>query len=126
MSAFTAINDLFGKAPARRVLRGDKRRPESAQHIIEFPGGAIELSRLEDGSYWAHIIVNRERAEPSQRGIYAAIGIVADSRVDWAERRLEHIPGLPEDAHLTQIAVRIVPEFPSALSPPTSEKTDDL
>lgn len=122
MSTFTAKNDLFGQAPARRVLRGDKRRPESAQHIIEFPGGAIELSRLEDGSYWAHIIVNRSQAVSGQRGSFAALGVVADSRIDWAERRLENIPGLPDEANLTQIAVRIVPEFPAT---PTSEKTDD-
>lgn len=58
MSEATVINDLFDKAPARRVLKGDKRKPESAEHIIEFPGGAIQVARLEDGTYWAHIIVN--------------------------------------------------------------------
>lgn len=72
------------------------RKAESAEHIIEFPGGAIEVARLEDGSYWAHIIVTH--------------GDVINSRVDWAERRLEAIPGLPEEASLTQVAVLIRPQ----------------
>jgi len=110
MSAFTAINDLFGQAPPRRTLKGDKKaKTEPAQHIIEFPGGAIELSRLEDGSYWAHIIINRAHTTPGMKGLHAALGEVLDSRVDWAERRLENIPGLPDEANLTQIAVRIRP-----------------
>lgn len=114
MGDVTAINDLFDNAPARRVLRGDKKRkPEPAMHIIEFPGGAIELSRLDDGSYWAHIIVNRGEALDIQKGLTGARGTVVDSRIDWHQRRLEAIPGLPDQANLTQLAVRIVPEFPS-------------
>lgn len=110
MSAFTAINQQFDAAPARRILKGDKiRKPEPAQHIIEFPGGAIEVSRLDDGSYWAHIIVNRGHVTPGMEGLHATFGEVVDSRVDWAERRLEAIPGLPDGTHLTQLAVRIAP-----------------
>jgi hypothetical protein len=110
---FTAINDLFGEAPTRRILRGDKKKKaEPAQHIIEFPGGAIELSRLDDGSYWAHIIINRGQALSCLNGLNSAQGRVVDSRIDWAERRMEAIPGLPDGAHLTQIAVRIMPEIP--------------
>lgn len=112
MSAFTAINDLFDDAPKKRVLYGDKKRKaEPAQHIIEFPGGAVEVSRLEDGSYWAHIIINRGQVlGSSNRGLFNALGVVVDSRIDWAERRLESIPSVPEGANLTQIAVRIVPQ----------------
>ena len=111
MTALTAQNDLFDAAPARRVLYGDKKRKtEPAQHIIEFPGGAVEVSRLEDGSYWAHIIVHQGGILPG-KGLTAARGQVVDSRVDWAERRLEDIPGLPDGARLTQIAVRILPDF---------------
>lgn len=110
--AHTCINDLFGEAPKKRVLKGDKRKPEPGTHIIEFPGGAVEVSRLEDGSYWAHIIVNQKEALDHQRGTTAAIGAIVDSRVDWHERRLESIPGLPEAANLTQLAVRIMPQFP--------------
>lgn len=33
---------------------------ESAEQIIEFPGGSISIARCNDGSYWAHIAVNHE------------------------------------------------------------------
>lgn len=114
MAHHTAINDLFDDAPARRVLHGDKKRkPEPATHIIEFPGGAVEVSRLDDGTYWAHIVINRSWSRPkSQNGTYAALGEVVGSRIDWAERRDENIPGLPDGAALTQIAVLIRPEAP--------------
>jgi len=60
---FTCKSYQIEKAPQRITLRGDKtKKPEPAQHIIEFPGGAIDLSRLDDGSYWAHIILNRAQA----------------------------------------------------------------
>lgn len=109
--AFTAINDLFDNAPPRRELKGDKKRkPEPAQHIIEFPGGAVEVARCEDGSYWAHIIINTGWSDPEQTGLHKAAGEVADSRIDWSERRLDEIPGLPQAASLSQIAVRIIPK----------------
>ena len=39
---FTSVNMLIEKAPRRIELLGDKTlRPEPAQHIIEFPGGAV-------------------------------------------------------------------------------------
>ena len=93
------------------MLHGDKKRKaEPAQHVIEFPGGAVEVSRLEDGSYWAHIIINQDQLYSGpHKGRASARGSVVDSRIDWAERRLEHIPGLPDGASLTQIAVHIVP-----------------
>lgn len=112
MAAFTAINQQFDDAPRKRVLLGDKlKKAEPAQHIIEFPGGAIEVSRLDDGSYWAHIIINRGQALPDLGdGLGSARGVVVDSRVDWAERRADAIPGLPDQTTLTQIAVRIMPD----------------
>lgn len=111
MSANTAINDLFGAAPSKRVLYGDKKRKiEPTTHIIEFPGGAVELSRLEDGDYWVHVLVNRAPLYSSNdKGLSSAHGEIVESRVDWAERRLEAIPSLPDGASLTQLAVRIRP-----------------
>jgi len=111
MAHHTAINDMFDNAPAKLVLRGDKKRkPEPAMRIIEFPGGAIEVSRLDDGTYWAHILLNRKRlVSGNYEGFEAANGEVIDSRIDWDERRLEAIPCIPDHAHLTQIAVHIKP-----------------
>jgi hypothetical protein len=39
-------------------LKGDKRNPESAEHIIVFPGGSISVARTSNDEYWAHIEVN--------------------------------------------------------------------
>lgn len=110
MSHATAINQPFSKAPPRRILKGDKAKPEAAEHIIEFPGGAIEVARCEDGTYWAHIIVNRDYAlEDMMPGTRGRLGEVVDSRVDWEGRGAQAIPGLPDGAALTQVAVRIRP-----------------
>jgi hypothetical protein len=112
----TCVNELFGRAPEKRVLRGDKSKAiEPGTHILEFPGGAVEVSRLRDGSYWAHIIVNRRQALPIFEGREAAFGVVVDSRIDWEGRGAADIPGLPDGSHLTQVAVRIAPEFPPAV-----------
>lgn len=107
----TCVNQRFDSAPARRVLRGDRRaKSEPGTHIIEFPGGAIELARLDDGSYWAHIIVNRRDAgDWGAEGLKGARGTVIDSRIDWDERHATAIPCVPDGAHLTQLAVRILP-----------------
>ena len=95
--AFTAKNWPIGKAPARVKLEGDKtKRAEPAQHVIEFPGGSIELSRTSDGEYWAHIAVNREWGGNDGEGRTSALGEVSDMRIDYTG-----------DAKLTHIAIRI-------------------
>lgn len=113
MTEHTVVNELLGMAPAKRVLRGDKKKKlEPGTHIIEFPGGAVELARLDDGTYWVHIIVNRGQALPIFEGLRAAVGDVVDSRIDWRGRGQQGIPRLPDEAHLTQLAVRIRPVWP--------------
>ncbi len=42
-------------------LKGDPKRPESAEHIILFPGGSISVCRTTDDKYWAHITVNHNK-----------------------------------------------------------------
>lgn len=103
-AAVTAKNYPFAKAPRRIELLGDKtRRPESAQHIIEFPGGAIELSRLENGDYWAHVLVNRGWSGNEGEGFTSGTGEVVDARVD----RGSGIDPLPDLGSVQQIAVLI-------------------
>ncbi|MBE7186475.1 MAG: hypothetical protein INR68_18945 [Methylobacterium mesophilicum] len=67
---------------------------------------------MDDGTYWVHVIVNRKQALPDFDGLYAAFGEVVDSRVDWHDRGQQNIPHLPDQAHLTQLAVRIRPVRP--------------
>ncbi|AEQ96752.1 hypothetical protein WMO32_10405 [Xanthomonas oryzae pv. oryzicola] len=105
MSAFTAKQMTIGKAPRMIQLFGDKtRKVKSAQHIIEFPGGAIEVSRCTDGSYWAHIIVNHGFGDGDGDGLSSANGAVMNSRI---VRDGEHVQSLGECERITQIAVRI-------------------
>jgi hypothetical protein len=56
------------------TLYGDKTRAiEPAQHIINFPGGSVEVSRCEDGTYWAHIARNRaDNHPPGEAGVFLA------------------------------------------------------
>lgn len=103
MSA-TAKNWPINKAPKQMRLFGDKtKKPESAQHIIEFPGGAIEVSRTSDDEYWAHIIVNRGFGDGDSDGLTSAQGEIVASRIDSAAGVLD----VPNAETMTQIAVRI-------------------
>ena len=105
MSAFTAQQLVIGKAPKLIRLFGDKaRKVESAQHIIEFPGGAIEVSRCTDGTYWAHILINHGFDEGDGKGYSSARGEVIDSRI---QRDEENVDSLPGSERITQIAVRV-------------------
>lgn len=106
MPPFTSKNWNIGKAPRRTILLGDKsKRVESAQHVIEFPGGAVEVSRCADGTYWAHIIVNKEFCEGDGEGRTSARGEVVCSRIDGPEGVVD----VPFAAQMTQIAVQIRP-----------------
>jgi hypothetical protein len=108
MDAFTAKSWLFGKAPKLIQLDGDKsKKIESAQHIIKFPGGAIEVSRTTDGCYWAHILVNQTQHIDDDDGFHAAFGQVIGSRVAHIESgRVQVIDGASD---VIQVAVLIQP-----------------
>lgn len=108
MSAFTAKNWTIDKAPRHLELFGEKtKKTEAAQHIIEFPGGAIEVSRTSDGNYWAHILINQEQQFDDAEGRESAFGKVVGSRL--ATRGVDGIPALPQQDRITQIAVLIQP-----------------
>lgn len=111
MAKYTCRNWQIAEAPARIELLGDKtRRSEPAQHIIEFPGGAVEVSRLDDGSYWAHIIINQGQALDIFEGLRGARGEVIASRVGRAGHH--DIPSLDRMQDIEQIAVLIRPHAP--------------
>jgi hypothetical protein len=122
MPQVTVKNYLFDKAPPRIELLGDKtRRPEPADHIIEFPGGAIELSRTSDGNYWAHIIVNRDFALPDDvDGLRAAYGEIVASRIDYDFPTEPNIVDIPHAEQVRQIAILIEPRLSQRPSTPTS------
>lgn len=100
---FTAENYQFKNAPSLIRLLGDRAKPESAQHIIEFPGGAVEVSRTTDGNYWAHIIINRGHTCKDFPGLGHCRAVVLDSRLQIDGEVLD----LPQDKSISQIAVLI-------------------
>lgn len=110
-----SINDAFtckvmnlgeSKTPERITLLGDKyKKPEPAQHVIEFPGGAVEVSRTSDGKYWAHIIVNRDFAIDDCKGYRSAIGEIVGTRID-DDSGVRSIPG--GDIHQVAILIKTV------------------
>lgn len=104
--AFTAKVSMLGTAARRITLLGDKtKRPEAAQHVIEFPGGAIEVSRTSDGNYWVHILVNRGQVIDDVEGRQSAVGQVIDSRIGREfPGGVERVDG---DESIEQIAVLI-------------------
>ena len=122
MAQVTTKNYLIHKAPKRIELLGDRtKRPEPATHIIEFPGGAIELSRTTDGNYWAHIIVNRDFALPGEiEGLEGAYGEIVGSRMDYEFPTEPNIVVVPDASKLRQIAILIKP------LPKNIENTDSL
>lgn len=104
MSKATAQNYQIEKAPKLIRLLGDKEiQLESAEHIIEFPGGAIEVARTSDGNYWAHILINRRWECYDTKGMRECLGIVLDSRVDDGKKIVQ----LNNDDQISQIAVLI-------------------
>ena len=106
MDAFTCNVHMFDHAPKKIRLLGDKdKKPEAAQHVIEFPGGAIELSRTTDGNYWAHIIVNRQHRLDDCHGLHAAFGQIVGARIDADDG----VHSLPEHDEISQVAVLIRP-----------------
>lgn len=89
-------------------LKGDPRHPESAQTIVKFPGGSIEVSRCSNGQdYWAHIEVHNE-AIIDEAVRESAQGLIVDSRVDYVpERRELGILPIPHAKDARHIAVLI-------------------
>jgi hypothetical protein len=78
--AATAKEFEYGKAPKKIELKGDPKNPESAEHIIVFPGGSIAVCRTSDNNYWAHISVNREEVDgagtrQSKKGVIEIIRV---------------------------------------------------
>ena len=106
--AFTSKNYQIRKAPRRIELLGDKHvRPEPAQHIIEFPGGAIELSRTTDGCYWAQIMIHRGTPIDDVEGYRECAAEIVDSRIDRSYP--DGIEAIVRDSNIEQIAVLIRP-----------------
>ena len=83
------------------TFTGDKSKGlEPSTGVIQFPGGHVEESRCDDGTYWAHINV-------------VAPANVVDSRMDvrYADGRSAVIP-MDGEAEIDHVAVRVSNKVP--------------
>lgn len=58
-------------------FNGDRKNPEPGTAVIEFPGGHVEVSRTQDGQYWAHVEVTDPQNIQRSRIDYTHEGYVA-------------------------------------------------
>ncbi|MFM2668555.1 hypothetical protein AAFX24_27830 [Vibrio mediterranei] len=90
------------------IIKGDKRNPEPTLHVIQFPGGQIEVSRCSDNTYYAHVHIN-ESAN------------IVDSRIDYPfelarqreDQGLKSIPEIDNFESIQKIAIKIDGAFES-------------
>lgn len=108
---FTCNVFQFGDKTAQRIrLLGDKEvKIEAAQHVIEFPGGAVEISRTTDGNYWAHLIVNRGDVLDDVSGFRSCQGQIVGSRIDYEHPVNPCVIEVPNGTQVSQIALFIRP-----------------
>lgn len=107
------------------IVEGDRRRPEPTYVIVKFPGGHVEVTRCDDGTYWAHI------GRPDDRDNL----VIHDSRIDYQfplgtgqlAGPVNHIAvriGTGEQPPLeqrTELAVILTPDSDGDLWPETGE-----
>ncbi len=91
MAATAKAIELKGKG--KTILKGNKSKPESAEHIVYFPGGSISVARTSDDQYWAHISISKENLGDS--------GGVMDSKAGKIEViRIDTVAGVKEIDHM--------------------------
>ena len=70
-------------APTAKVIeiKGNPKNPESAEHIIKFPGGSISVCRTTNNEYWVHMEVNDIEIGESIR--QSVLGEIVTGRLDY-------------------------------------------
>ena len=82
------------------TFKGDRKNPEPHTGVIKFPGGHVEVSRCDDGTYWAHI------------NTVSGANIVG-GRIDRTDR-VDAVESIKDADKINHIAIRInntVPHF---------------
>ncbi|MHC4311244.1 MAG: hypothetical protein ACYSW3_02090 [Planctomycetota bacterium] len=65
------------------LVEGNKhKRAEPGTHVIQFPGGHLEVTRTTDDEYWAHIWVNKGEVL-EELHMLSKPGEIVDTRVDY-------------------------------------------
>jgi len=110
------------------ILKGDPKKPESAEHIIEFPGGSISVCRTSDGNYWAHITVYTPDRGPLLDDTRSSRhGVIEVVRVDTPEgvKVLDHQETDHFAVLISDVTKKVSIDFPEEkkLSPIPSQTT---
>ena len=102
----TCKNYVYGKAPGQILLKGDSNHPESAEHIIVFPGGSIGVCRTSNNEYWAHIEIYK--GEPGSGGMRESVtASVVAVRVDNLNGVQRQLSDQLEELDILHLAVRV-------------------
>lgn len=93
---------VYDPQATHMIFEGDKRNPEPPTGVITFPGGHVEVSRCENGDYWAHVyVVGSEN--------------ITESRIDYASPENAHLHGIPQIPaanDIQHIAIRVANNRP--------------
>jgi len=95
-----AVERMGDKLQGVRLL-GDPAKPEHETFVVLFPGGHVEISRLDDGAYWAHVGCNRKGTigyDP-----FKTAGEIVDGRIDTLS------DGVQDLTATDHVALRIKP-----------------
>lgn len=84
------------------LVFGDKTNPEPTLHVIQFPGGHVEVSRCSDGQYWSHIHLHHCTEITDSRVSYDYEG----SQLAEAQG-IKSIHEMPLQNHIVQLAVKV-------------------
>lgn len=87
------------------IFEGNKTSPEPAFGIIKFPGGHVEVTRCDNGTYWAHISIKDDTGDSSKNGK------IVKSRFDYdyetSIKMNKNVVPIPEEQGIEHIAIRI-------------------
>ncbi len=101
----------FGSERVGLKINGDHRKPEPETVSIEFPGGAVDVTRAKDGEnadYWVHLRVSNARHPNRFDGDGEQNAHVSDGRIDlFSKHASDCDAGDLEHPDLYHIAVRV-------------------
>lgn len=89
-------------------LEGNPKKPEPEHFRVMFPGGEVDLARLDDGSYWVHLRVNRPDDGWDPDRVFAKI---TDARLDILDKHAADCdPGDFANPKLYHVALHVKKE----------------
>ena len=102
-----SIKRFGDKVQGVQLLGDPKRRPEPEHFRVKLPGGDVDITRCDDGTYWVHVHVEDERQGGFVPG-HSIPGRIIDGRVDVIGRHASDCScGDLDNPDAYHVAVRI-------------------